>query len=70
MKSTVQWKKNIQRLHCTIVKMEISVLYHAIVNAELNRENLTRCYIIIFITITMLAEQNCSILVLQQAHNF
>ena len=39
-------EKTIQRFHCTIVKMEISILYHVIVNSQLNRENLTRCCII------------------------
>ena len=28
-----------------IVKMEISILYHVIVNSQLTRDNLTRCYI-------------------------
>ena len=39
-------EKTIQRFHCTIVKMGISILYHVIVNSHLNRDNLTRCYII------------------------
>ena len=34
----------IQRLHCTIVKMEISILYH-VIYSQLNRDNVTRCYI-------------------------
>ena len=38
-------EKTIQRFHCTTVKMEISILYHVIVNSQLNRDNLTRCYI-------------------------
>ena len=41
-------EKTIQRFHCTIVKMEISILYHVIVNSQLNRDNLTRCYIIYY----------------------
>ena len=28
------------------MKMEISILYHVIVNSQSNRDNLTRCYII------------------------
>ena len=36
MEKTIQW------FHCTIVKMEISILYHVIVNSQLNRNNLTR----------------------------
>ena len=27
------------------MKMEISILYHVIVNSQSNRDNLTRCYI-------------------------
>ena len=27
------------------MKMEISILYHVIVNSQLNRDDLTRCYI-------------------------
>ena len=38
-------EKTIQRFHCTIVKMEISILYHVIVNSQSNHDNLTRCYI-------------------------
>ena len=30
----------------SIVPMEISSLYHVIVNSQSNRDNLTRCYII------------------------
>ena len=44
---TVQWKEIFARFHCTIMKMEISILYHVIVNSQLSRDNLTRCYIII-----------------------
>ena len=32
--------------NCTIMKMEISISYQVIVNSQLNRHNLTRCYII------------------------
>ena len=46
IKSTVQWKELFAQFHCTIMKMEISILYHVIVNSQLNRDNLTRCYII------------------------
>ena len=41
--------------------MKISILYHLIVNSQLNRENLTRCYIKVFsflcvyISLTMMA---------------
>ena len=38
-------EKTIQRFLCTIVKMEISILYHVILNSQLNRDYLTRCYI-------------------------
>ena len=34
------------RFYCTIMKMEISILYHVIVNSQLSRDNLTRRYII------------------------
>ena len=39
-------EKTIARLHYTIIKMGISILYHVIVNSELNCNNLTKCYII------------------------
>ena len=39
-------ERTIQRFHCMIKKMEISILYHVIVNSQLNRDNLTRCYVI------------------------
>ena len=42
----VQWKVIFAQFHCTIMKMEISVLYHVIVGSRLNRDNLTRVYII------------------------
>ena len=38
-------EKTIARFHCTIMKMEISILYHVIVNSQSNRDNLTRCCI-------------------------
>ena len=38
-------ERTIARFHCTTVKMEISILYHVIVNSQLNRDNLTRFYI-------------------------
>ena len=44
MNSTVQWKGIFARFHCSIMKMEISILYHVFVNSQLNRYNLTRCY--------------------------
>ena len=40
-------EETIQRFHCTIVRMEISILYHMIVNSQLSHDNLTRCYIIV-----------------------
>ena len=40
-------EKIIQRFHGTILKMQISILYHVIVTSQLNRYNLTRCYIIL-----------------------
>ena len=43
---TVPLHGSIARLHCTIMKMEISILYHVIVKSQSNRDNLTRCYII------------------------
>ena len=45
MKSTVQWKEIFARFRCMIMKMEISISYNLILNGELNRDNLTRCYI-------------------------
>ena len=39
-------EKTIARFHCTIMKMEISILYHVVINSQSNRDNLTRCYII------------------------
>ena len=45
-------EKTIQRFHCTIVKMEISILHHVILNSQLNRDYFTRCYII-YITSTL-----------------
>ena len=38
-------EKTIQQFHCKIVKKEISILRHVIVKSQLNRDNLTRCYI-------------------------
>ena len=38
-------EKTIQRFHCTIVKMEILILYHVVVNSQLSRDNLTKSYI-------------------------
>ena len=52
-------EKTIARFHCTvplhgsiatIMKMEISILYHVIVNSQSNRDDLTRCYINIHIS--------------------
>ena len=34
-----------EKTYCTIVKMEISILYHVIINSQLNRDNLTSGYI-------------------------
>ena len=34
------------RFYCTIMKIEISILYHVIVNSQLSRDNLTRRYIL------------------------
>ena len=42
-------EKTIQRFHCTIVKMEISILFHVILNSQLNRDYFTRCYIVRYI---------------------
>ena len=39
-------EKTIARFHCTIMKMEISILYNVIVNSQSYRNNLTRCYVI------------------------
>ena len=50
-------EKTIQRFHCTIVKMEISILYHVIVNSQLNRDNLTSCYIKRNITVSIVIIQ-------------
>ena len=41
---TVQWKEIFARFYCTIMKRENSILFHVIVNSQLNRDNLTRCY--------------------------
>ena len=41
----MQWKKTIAWFYCMIMKMEIPILYHVIVNSQLNRDNLTRCYV-------------------------
>ena len=40
-------EETIQRFHCTIVRMEISILYHMIVNGQLSHDNLTMCYMIV-----------------------
>ena len=44
MKSTVQ-SKNCSTVPLHDRKNGISILYHVIVNSQLNRDNLTRCYI-------------------------
>ena len=36
---TVQWKEIFVRFHCTMMKIEISIFYHVIVNSQLNRDN-------------------------------
>ena len=38
----VQWKEIFARFHHTIMKMEISILYHVVVNSQLNRDDLTK----------------------------
>ena len=45
MKSTKQWKELFAQFHCMIMKMEISILHHVIVNSQLYHDNLTRRYI-------------------------
>ena len=52
---TVQWKEIFARFHCTIMKIEISILYHVILNSQLNRDNLTRCYNVLCIVICIYA---------------
>ena len=46
-----EMEKTIQRFHCTIVKMEISISYHVIVNSQLNRDHLKMFYIIYYICV-------------------
>ena len=37
---TAQWKEMFTRFHVTIMKMVISILYHVVVNSQLNRDTL------------------------------
>ena len=32
-------------------KMEILILYHVVVNSQLNRDNVVKCYIIVFVVV-------------------